>query len=94
MLDRLPAWARHYAIIFGAVFGLFIAQAIVREGGVWPFPALDVIRGAVNAAAVATAGVAVLALTTLTRQYARGADPKVSPTDPALAGEEDTDGDA
>lgn len=83
MLDRLPAWARHGLIIFGAVFALTFAQAIVAEGGVWPFPWLGTLRAGLNGAAVAVCGVAVLALTTVTRQYGAGSLPPI-PTDPAL----------
>ena len=73
MLDRLPAWARHLVIIYGATFGLFVVQAVIAAGGVWPFPWIATLQGAVNAGAVSAAAVAVLWLSSLTRQYGAGA---------------------
>ena len=72
MLDRLPAWARHLAIVFGSVFGLFFAKAVIAAGGIWPFPWADTFRAAVNAGAAAVCAVLALWFTTLVRQYGTG----------------------
>lgn len=73
MLDRLPAWARHIAIVFGAVFGGSVANAIVTGGGVTSLDWITTLRTAVDLGAVSTAtAVLVLWLTPLTRQYGIG----------------------
>lgn len=73
MLDKLPAWARHLLIIFGAAFGGLFFSAIVKAGGVLPFPWQATFVAAVNAGAVAVAGTVVLWCTSATRQYGVGA---------------------
>jgi hypothetical protein len=73
MLDELPPWARHLAIVAGAVLGGSIAAAVITAGGVtgvdWP----AALRAAIDEAAVAVAAAAAgLWLTPLTRQYGIG----------------------
>lgn len=72
-LDKLPAWARHLVIVFGATFLGSVASAVVAASGVtsldWPV----VLGDAVNLGCTATASAALfLWLTPATRQYGVG----------------------
>lgn len=73
MLDRLPAWVRHLAIIFGAVSASTVAQAVVDADGVSTVQWSAVTVSALDKGAVAVALAAlVLWLTPATRQYGVG----------------------
>ena len=71
-LDKLPAWARHLVIVFGAVFLGVIAQNVINHGGVVGLDFVAVGKAALDAAAVSVAAVGVLAVTPFTSQYGVG----------------------
>lgn len=67
MLDKFPAWARHFAIVMGAVLLAAVSEQI-NNGGF----DLDSLGKAVVAGLVAQG---LLWITPLTRQYGVGAPP-------------------
>lgn len=73
MLDRLPAWARHAAIIAGGAFLGSVGRAIVNAGGVTALDWTSVLASALDFAAVSVVlGMGVLSLTPASRQYGVG----------------------
>ena len=82
MLDKLPAWVRHLAIVVGAVFLGTIAEVIIASGGVSSVNWVDTLLQAVDTAAVAGAATAAfLWLPPLTKQYGVGSAPKTDKGD-------------
>lgn len=82
MLDKLPAWVRHLAIVVGAVFLGTVAETIIASGGVSSVNWAAALLQALDTAAVAGAATAaVLWLTPATRQYGVGSAPKTDKGD-------------
>lgn len=82
MLDKLPAWVRHLAIVVGAVFLGTVAETIIASGGVSSVNWAASLLSAVDTAAVAGASAALLLwLTPATRQYGVGSYPKADKGD-------------
>ena len=80
LLDRLPAAARHYLIMFVASILAWAATAVL-DLQVTGNPVTDGIM-----VSAATTGIAQLALwwTKLTEQYGTGAETPVEPSEPAV----------
>ncbi|HSN12847.1 MAG TPA: hypothetical protein VLS51_12140 [Propionibacteriaceae bacterium] len=76
MLDFLPAWLRHFILMYAAIFAYIVAQAIVKSDGVTTVSWLGsdgVLVHAVDGAAVAVAASLLLFLAPfLTKQYGFG----------------------
>lgn len=82
MLDKLPAWVRHLAIVVGAVFLGTVAETIIASGGVSSVNWAAALLQAVDTAAVAGASAAAfLWLTPATKQYGVGSAPKTDKGD-------------
>ena len=73
ILDKFPPPVRHAVLLWGSVFGLYVAQAVSAAGGVSGVDWHTVTVGAVNGACAAVAGIGILTLTPLTAQYGVGA---------------------
>lgn len=75
MLDFLPAWLRHFILMYAAIFAYIVATAIVNANGVttvsWLGPDGVLVR-AVDGAAVAVAASLLLWLLPITKQYGFG----------------------
>jgi hypothetical protein len=73
MLDKLPAWVRHIAIMFAATFTAFFGQAIIAADGVSRLDFMSTFIDALDSSIVATVVVGLaLYVTPLTRQYGIG----------------------
>ena len=73
LLDRIPAAYEHAAVIFGSVFAYTVCAAVVtarRAAVLWESG--QVWTSALDAAAVAAAGLLLLTFTPLTRRYGVG----------------------
>jgi hypothetical protein len=69
MLDRIPAWARHLAIVFFAVAITVITKAIAASGGASGVHWHTVLWAAIDAGIAAVSAVVALWATPLTGQY-------------------------
>jgi hypothetical protein len=75
MLDKIPAWLRHLAIIFAGAFATVIAKAVAAAGGASGVHWNTVLWAGIDAGVAAVFVVVSLWATPLTKQYGVAAAP-------------------